>query len=149
MYESQVHLETTIDQPRERVFDFLTNPYQIPLVLPGLIENTNVPQLPLKVGDEFNYKYQVMGVVLDGTWTVTELDAPSRYSARTTGGGDSEWRYELTENGKGTHVTLDVSYDPPQSVLQRVQQGVLERVTENDGTAYMLNLKTVLELRNE
>src|SRR5687768_15859062 len=103
---AKVHVETTIDVPREEVFDFLVQPEKIPLVLPGLIENTDIPELPLKVGDTFTYHYQIAGVVLEGTWTVTELERPSVYHARTTGGGDSTWRYKLADKGKGTHVEL-------------------------------------------
>ena len=75
MYSQKVNPRTTINVPREDVFDFLVQPQQIPLVLPGLIENTDVPELPLKVGDRFTYHYQVSGVMLEGTWTVTELEA--------------------------------------------------------------------------
>ena len=77
MYSQKVNPWTTINVPREDVFDFLVNPHQIPLVLPGLIENTGVPDLPLKVGDRFTYHYQVSGVMLEGTWTITELERPS------------------------------------------------------------------------
>jgi carbon monoxide dehydrogenase subunit G len=147
MYSKKVHQQTTINVPREEVFDFLVKPLQIPLVLPGLIENTGVPKLPLKVGDKFTYHYQVSGVMLEGTWTVTELKRPSTYAARTTGGGDSEWRYELTESDGGARVDLTVTYDPPKSVIQKVQVEVLEKIVQKDGETYMENLKTLLENR--
>ena len=147
MYSQQVNPRTTINVPREEVFDFLVQPHQIPLVLPGLIENTGVPELPLKVGDRFTYHYQVSGVMLEGTWTVTELERPSKYVARTTGGGDSEWRYELTDSDGGTRVDLVVTYDPPQSVIQKIQVSALEKIVQKDGETYMQNLKTLLENR--
>src|SRR5437870_10407528 len=147
MYSQKVNPRTTINVPRQDVFDFLVQPHQIPLVLPGLIENTDVPELPLKVGDRFTYHYQVSGVMLEGTWTVTELERPSTYAARTTGGGDSEWRYELTDRGGGTQVDLVVTYDPPQSVMQKIQVSALERIVQRDGETYMQNLKTLLENR--
>src|SRR5687768_14755698 len=128
MYSDEVLVETTIVAPRETVFDFLTNPYQIPLVLPGLIENTGVPELPLKVGDSFTYRYQVVGVVLEGKWTVTELDAPARYSAETTGAANSVWRYDLTEQAGGTHVSLSVRYAAPQSLLDKASTSVLQGI---------------------
>jgi carbon monoxide dehydrogenase subunit G len=147
MYSQKVNPRTTINVPREDVFDFLVNPHQIPLVLPGLIENTGVPDLPLKVGDRFTYHYQVSGVMLEGTWTITELERPSTYVARTTGGGDSEWRYELADSDGGTQVDLVVTYDPPQSVIQKIQVTALENIVQKDGETYMQNLKTLLENR--
>lgn len=144
----QNHVETTIDTPREKVFEFLVNPYQIPLILPGLIENTDIPQLPLKVGDAFTYRYQVVGVEFTGKWIVTELDEPAHYGARTEGGGDTRWRYELTDRDGGTHVSLTVDYEPPKSVVDKVSTAVFQRINQKDGESLMDNLKTILELRN-
>jgi len=147
MHSQKVEAQTVIDVPREEVFDFLVTPERIPLVLPGLIENTDVPELPLKVGDTFTYHYQVSGVMLEGTWTITELDRPSTYAARTTGGGDSEWRYNLMDKDGGTQVSLTVTYDPPKSVIKSIQVGVLEKIVEKDSQTYMQNLKMLLENR--
>jgi carbon monoxide dehydrogenase subunit G len=147
MHSQKIQPQTTINVPREEVFDFLVTPERIPLVLPGLIENTDIPELPLKVGDTFTYHYQVSGVMLEGTWTITELDRPSTYAARTTGGGDSEWRYELADKDGGTQVKLTVTYDPPGSVIQSIQVGVLEKIVEKDSETYMQNLKMLLENR--
>src|SRR5947209_4562441 len=147
MHSHKVEAQTVINVPREEVFDLLVTPERIPLVLPGLIENTGIPELPLKVGDSFTYHYQVSGVMLEGTWTVTELKRPSTYAARTTGGGDSEWRYKLAAKDGGTQVSLTVTYDPPRSVIQSIQVGVLEKIVEKDSQTYMQNLKMLLENR--
>lgn len=149
MYSDEVQVETTVEAPREEVFDFLMNPYQIPLVLPGLIEVGDIPQLPLKVGDSFTYKYQVAGVVLEGKWTVTKVDRPSVYSAQTTGGAESEWTYTVSDEDGGTHVVLSVRYATPDSLLNKVSSAVLKRINKNDGESLMDNLKVVLEVKNE
>ncbi len=143
-----IKLETTISTNPKRVYDFLVDPHKIPLVMPGLIENTNIPPLPLKEGNSFTFRYLLYGVMLEGTWTVTKLEAPRRYEARTTG-VESTWRYELTPRGAGTHMSLTVELKPPQTVLQKVQFGILRKINENVGQAYFQNLKTVLELQGQ
>src|SRR3989344_3649201 len=91
-----------INVPIDRVYQFLTDPSKIPLVLPGLIENKNIPKLPLKVGSKFNYKYQMYGTIVEGSWIVTEINSPETYKAKTDGDVPSKWGYKLVKKGKGT-----------------------------------------------
>ena len=149
MYTDEVQVETVVEAPRDQVYQFLVNPYQVPLVLPGLIDISDVPELPLKVGDAFNSRYQVAGVVLEGQWTATELDGSSHYTATTNGAADSEWSYELTDQDGGAHVSLTVRYNIPDSILQKAQAPLLRSINKHDGEALMKNLKVVLEVKNQ
>ena len=63
MYSEKIHAEVDISVSPEKVFNFLTNPKNIPLVLPGLIENYNIPELPIQVGSKYNFQYQMLGLV--------------------------------------------------------------------------------------
>lgn len=143
-----IHLETRINARPKHVYDFLVNPHKIPLVMPGLIENTDVPSLPLKEGHSFTFRYLMYGVMLEGRWTVTKLDDSRRYEARTTGVA-STWTYELSPRGDETHLSLTVEAEPPQSLLQKAQVGILRKISESAGDAYFRNLKTVLELQSQ
>ena len=40
----KIHAERDLTFPPEKIFEFVTNPNNVPLVLPGLIENTNIPE---------------------------------------------------------------------------------------------------------
>ncbi|MEJ7653044.1 MAG: SRPBCC family protein [Chloroflexia bacterium] len=147
-YDAGVQAEAVINAPAQRVFDFLTSPEKIPLVMPSLIENTNLPEPPLQEGSEFTYRYQMYGVILEGSWIVTALEAPTRYEARTTGAGDSLWKYSLTESGGQTTVALSVEYRTPQSALQRFQTAVVQTMNQREADVYMANLKMVLEMQD-
>lgn len=149
MDTTAIHSEVDIHAPVAKCFEFLVNPHQIPLVMPELIENIDIPELPLKVGDSFKYKYQLFGTILEGDWIVEAVEANKKYIATTTGGATSRWEYNLTETEKGTHVTLDVTYEPPTSVAQKVQSVVLSKITQNSADTFLANLKTVLELRQD
>lgn len=148
MCSEKVQVEGHIKASAEEVYDFLTNPSQIPLVLPGLIENSDIPDLPLKVGDSFTYRYQVAGVVFEGKWIVSVADRPSRYSAKTVGGADSEWTYTMRGGSDGTNVVLTVKYVAPQSLLDKISVPILRRINQHDSESLMNNLKVVLEFKN-
>ncbi|MBI4038947.1 SRPBCC family protein [Candidatus Daviesbacteria bacterium] len=52
MYNEKIHTEIDIDAPVSKVFEFLTDPNNIPLILPGLKENYDIPELPIKEGSK-------------------------------------------------------------------------------------------------
>jgi carbon monoxide dehydrogenase subunit G len=146
LMDNDVTHEVQINMPMEKVFAFLTNPTKIPLVLPGLIENSSIPKLPLKNGSKFNYKYRMFGVILTGTWKVTEITSPNTYSAKTDGDVKSQWHYILSKKGKGTLVNIHIQYDTPKSVLSKVKAGVVHSMNEKEIDHFAHNLKTVMEL---
>jgi len=100
MYSEKAHAEVDISVPPEKVFNFLTNPKNIPLVLPGLIENYNIQELPIQVGSKFNFKYQTLGIVQEGEVVVDKVESNSIYDFTSTGGVVSKWIQQMdTANG--------------------------------------------------
>jgi len=138
--------EVEIDAPIKKVFELITNPAKIPLIMPGLIENTSIPKLPLKKGDKFKYKYQMFGVILMGNWTVDKIESPGTYEATTDGDITSHWKYKLIDKNGKTLVQFKVKYELPQNVLAQVKSAVIQNMNEKESDLYMHNLKTVLEM---
>ena len=147
MKSIQIHVESDISAPIEKVFDFVTNPNNIPLVLPGLIENTNIPELPIKDGDEFNFKYSMFGVVIEGLTTVNKIEFPNRYDFSTDSGILSHWKERLLSNNGGTHFTLDVEYEPPQSWIEKIKINAMKKMNIKICENFLQNVNTVLELQ--
>ncbi len=148
MYSEKAHAEIDISVPSEKVFNFLTNPKNIPLVLPGLIENYNIPQLPIKVGSKFNFKYQTMGIVQEGEVVIDKIESPSAYDFTSTGGVISKWLQRMTAKDGGTHFSLDVEYETPKSWLDKVKIDVVQKMNQGDAEKYTQNLKTLLEIQS-
>lgn len=148
MYSEKVHFEIDINVPPEKVFSFLTDPNNIPLVLPGLIENSNIPTLPVTVGAKFNFKYQMLGVVLEGEVTVDKVESPLAYDFTSSSGADSKWVQRMTEKDGGTHFTLDVEYNPPQSWIDKVKLSVIQKMNQGEAEKYVQNIKTLLEMQS-
>ena len=147
MGQLSVDKEVSINASQEKVFDFLTNPNKIPLVMSSLLANTNVPTLPIKKGTKFNYKYRLLGIIFTGTWTVTALQRPKVYKARTEGGVSSEWSYSISKKGKGTNVHLGISYALPKSILANIKTAAANSINKKETELFLHNLKTVIEMK--
>jgi len=148
MYNEKAHAEVDINVPPEKVFDFLTDPHNTPLVLSGLIENYNIPPLPVKVGTKFSFKYQMLGVILKGEVVIDKVERPSEYDFTSTGGVASKWLQRMTIKDGGTHFTLDVEYDPPKSWIDKVKIDVVRKMNQGDAEKYTQNLKILLEMQS-
>jgi len=141
-----VKLSIKINAPVQKVFDFLTNPNNIPLVLPGLIENTNIPQLPLKAGDKFDFKYKMIGVVVEGVTVVDKIESPASYHFSTSAGLVSHWREQFSPEGDATKIILEVDYDTPKSVTDKIIIGVARKFNLKEAERYLQNIQLALEL---
>ncbi len=147
MDRAQIELQVVIPATPEKLFGFLTVPGKVRLVLPGLIDSTNVSEMPLQVGSTFDYKYQMYGVIFDGQWEVLVLESPTRYEARTTGGAASTWKYKLEEIEGGTRLWLTVEYEVPQTFLGKVKTELVKTVNESEANHFLENLKAVFDLQ--
>ena len=148
MQKEKVHFEIDINVPQENVFDFLTDPKNIPLVLPGLVENYNIPELPIKKGSTFNFRYQILGVLLDGKTIIDEIERSSIYNFTTEGEVDSKWLQNMTTKNGGTHFTLDAEYTPPRSWLDKAKLTMIQEINRRDAEKYTKNLKELLEMQS-
>lgn len=136
-----------INASQEKIFNFVTDPSKIPSILPGLIENSNVPALPLTAGAEFDYKYQMYGVMLDGKWIVDQIESPKLYKAHTTGGSESWWTQEISGDGDKSTVTLTVEYKMPEGILAKIKADALMSINDKEADHMLHNLKTILEMQ--
>ena len=148
MYNGKIHASIDVDTPASKVFEFLIDPNNIPLVLPGLKENYDIPELPIKEGDKFKYKYELFNSVMEGEVVIDKVDAPNEYNFTTTGMGESKWIQKLTDNNGKTHLSLDIEYSTPKSWLESAGQALAKQTNLRNAEKYLQNLKNAVELQN-
>lgn len=146
MQTEKIHVEINIKAPIQKVFDFVTNPHKIPLALPGLIENTNVPELPVKAGDTFNFKYKMVGIVLEGVTTVEEITSPTTYNFSTTVGAISHWKEQLSDDNGSTNFSLDIEYEVPQTWTEAIKISLIQKTNQKSAEKFLENVKSAVEL---
>lgn len=145
MAQPSVRKSILIKASPEKVFAFLVDPKRQVGLLPGLMEVTRA-QLPFVVGSTFHFKYMMFGFLFPGVWTVTKLEAPYIYEGMSSG-IVSYWRYSLTPVAEGayTNLVLEVSYDPPTTVLSKLGLSVLEKLNDEAGDQFLQNTRVILE----
>ena len=105
-----IRIETSIqiDQPRDRVFDFLTDVESLPKWQSGVIQSNALSDGPVRVGYQFEETAKVGPWKLHNVCTVTDLKANERFAfeAKSSGPLDYEGSFELQPVAGGTRLTL-------------------------------------------
>lgn len=141
-----VSASIVIKRPIEEVFDYTASPFNGPVFIPNLNENTNIhPEKP-GVGQTFNWRFNMAGVDLTGKAEALEYDRPRRVKLKTSGDSNSVWVFEFQEVDGGTKVTAGVEYEIHESILKKIANAaVLNRINQKSSEQMLDNLKTVLE----
>ena len=141
--DKSVHIKST----PEKILEFLTTPGKVQLALPGLVETLDTPEGRMQEDSSFRYKYQMYGVMLEGTWHVVTIEAPSKYVGKTSGAASSTWSYTLSTEGDETKLQLHIQYDIPSTVIEKAVVSVVSAMNEKEIDTYLENLKSIFELQ--
>ncbi len=136
----------TIIKPIQDVFVYMASPHNGPAFTPKLKENTNiVPETP-GLGQKFDWRFNILGVDLEGTAEVTEFTPPHKVVITSKGHADSIWTYTLKEAPEGTTVMVQLDYELSANALQRIANTLLVKNQAQETVDTMLkNLKVILE----
>lgn len=138
--------DITIDAPVEKVFAYLSDPKRSPTFVPGLNRISNLSDPEPKTGRQWEWEFNWFGLILSGKSECTAYEPSSLYQFQTKGGAASTWTYRCDPDDGKTRVTLEVDYEPPQSVVAQVAAGnMLERMNRNRATEALANLQALLE----
>jgi uncharacterized membrane protein len=135
-----------INKPVEEVFDYAASPYNGPAFIPNLNENTNIrPEKP-GAGQKFEWRFNLLGVDVTGTAEVAEFQRPNLVVMKTEGGTNSTWTYKFEEEDGGTRVSVEIEYDLPANLFERLTNKlVVDKVNQRTSEQMLGNLKTILE----
>jgi hypothetical protein len=67
------------------------------------------------------------------------------FSFRTSTGIRSTFVYSCEPDGAATRVTIDVTYDVPESLVAKLQLSVVEKWNDAEGARAVENLKAILD----
>lgn len=137
--------EINIAAPIEEVFDLVTDPYKVPLVMPGLVEINNIVGMPFKVGSTCHFVFKMFGINTGGDWTVKVLDRPTKYESDTVGDQVSTWTYNLQSENGVTVLQVIIRYHVPTSLLGKVDGYILKPINDGYLKLYLNNIKQLLE----
>jgi carbon monoxide dehydrogenase subunit G len=112
------NLTMTVDRPRERVFDFLTDLPNEPAWNPGCSSVEMLSPEPVATGSTYRGRFRGMGQVMV---ELTAHDPPRRFATRERSRmATGEFEFVLTPRGEQTAVELRMTLSPrgPMRLLQ-------------------------------
>lgn len=143
---AKVSVSVIISKPIQEVFEYTASPVNGPAFIPSLNENTNInPEQP-RLGQTFDWRFNLAGVDLKGKAEVAEYDPPHKVVIKTTGDSNTTWIYTFQEENGSTRVSADVDYEIVESALQKIANGVvIDKLNQRTAEQMLENLKTILE----
>ncbi len=134
-----------IKAPVQNVFDFLTQPANLPSIWPNLMSVSNIVD---KGGGkyDFDWVYKMVGIHFKGHAMTEEAKPGKLVRVRNEGGIPSTfiWTYAGMD-GMGTRLTVEVDYTLPTPVVGKIAEALVAKINERDAETLLANLKDVME----
>ena len=129
----------------QRVFDFLTQPTNLPSIWPNMVAVSNVVDRGNGAQD-FDWVYKMGGIHFKGHAKTEEAIPGKLARVRNDAGIPSTfvWKYEGL-NGSNTRLTLSVEYEIPTPVVGKIAEVLLTKLNERDADTMLANLKDTME----
>ena len=143
---AEFHASVTIDQRRERVFDYLVDPATQTTWQSGLQEfEANWTGAP-KVGDRATGTVKVAGKAVRWEAEVTEMQRPERVTYRSVDAPFSfELTYALIDHGESTEVKHDGTTGTLGGFFGKLADPLVALMYQRDMNSNLSNLKSLLE----
>ena len=142
---ARVAQSVVITNTADRIIDYIADVKNHPAFLGPLKSIANLNGDPKKVGTSWDWTFVMEGVEFSGRAETVKYESGKQFGFKTTTGIQSTFTYSAEPQGKGAKVSIDVTYEVPQSLLSRMQAGVVEKVNEAEGARAVENLKTILD----
>ncbi len=134
-----------IKAPAQRVYDYLTQPTNLPHIWPNLMAASNVVSRDGGASD-FDWVFKMAGVQLKGHSTAEEAQPGKFIRYRNEGGIPStfRWTFQGLDGGK-TRLGVEVEYTIPTPVIGKLAEALVAKINERDLDTMLGNLKDVME----
>ncbi len=133
-----------INATAERVFDYVSDPKNLPGIWPSLVEVSSVERKP-DGWHSFSWIYKMAGLHFRGQAKTTEIDRPKFYKVHNEGGIPSDFIWSFAQRGTSTLVELKVDYNIPTPVIGKLAEVVVLKMNEREAETLLLNLKSAVE----
>lgn len=142
-----IHEEIVIARAAPDVFDFVTRPGNWPQWHPSSLAVSGATDHPLQKGEQASEDYRVAGRRGRALWTVTERDAPRRWTIEGRGqeGGTATISYTLTEEKEGTRFERDMRYRMPNLLAALLDPLLTRDKIAAESALALSRLRQVLE----
>jgi uncharacterized membrane protein len=126
----RVERSATIDQPVDRVFEYVSNPENDPTWVPTSLRHEMLSPAPMRLGSITEEDVWFLGRRMRYAWEITQYEPPSTFTLRSVSGAIPATICVLLESLDGGHtkvilvgeVQLGGIYKPMELVMRWVAQ---------------------------
>ncbi len=139
-----LELSTLVDRPLEDVFNFLSNPLNVPKWQAMIASIEQVTPGPNAVGSKYNVHAEMLGRHIDGLMEITAYEPPTKF-AFTNQAGPMQVNVIVTLKpvGTGAKITLNAQGNP--GGVFKLAEGALTHQIKSQMETNLAKLKSVLE----
>ena len=145
---TRITTSIVIDRPPAVVFALLVDLDRLPEWVAIVVETTDAPDPPLRVGSTFRQVLSFASIRLASRWQVTACAPPHTiaYRARARFGGWLAMRQTVEPEGDGSRVVLVVEYRLPGGWLGALANSLyVARLNQRAADRSLRTLKRLLE----
>lgn len=137
---AKIDTEVWIKASVDKIFDYISNPRNLPEFWPSLIEIKDVKSLP-NSGYTIRWVYKMLGMRFEGTAEYTQIVQNRFFVIETKGGINSTIAWTVRPWENNTRVTLTIEYKIPVPLLGNLAANIILKMNEQEAALILANLK--------
>ena len=142
---SRVTKTVTVAAEPESVIEYIADVENHPAFIGPLKSVENLTGSATEPGTSWDWTFIMAGIEFSGRAEALEYVPGQLYKYRTTSGILSTFTYSVEPEGDGTRLVMDVEYDIPANVVEKVGLTVAEKLNDHAGDSATENIRIILE----
>lgn len=142
----KISRDIKIQAPINNVFDFLSEPENLPEIWPNIVEVRNIKRPKIGNNVQYDWTYKMSGMRFDGKSEMVDYALYERMVTKSSKGLTSSIIWKFNKEERETQVMLEIEYEIPAALLNKVNEKIILQENEHDVDAMLENLKSHVEL---
>ena len=118
---SRVAKSAVINGKADQIMNYIADVKNHPAFIGPLKSVANINGDSKTPGTSWDWTFVMAGVEFSGRAETVSYEGGKKFSFKTTTGVQSTFTYSAEPQGNGVKVTVDVTYDVPQSLVAKMQ----------------------------
>ncbi|MDQ3515333.1 MAG: SRPBCC family protein [Gemmatimonadota bacterium] len=135
----------TVNRSPAEVIEYIADVSNHPAFIGPLNSVADLSGDPRKPETSWTWVFVMAGVEISGSAETVKYEPSRLFSYRTTSGALSTFEYTAEAQRDATTVTINVTYEIPETLLGKMQAPVIEKLNDSDGQRAVDNLKVILD----
>lgn len=144
---AKITKEVWINASLEKIFQYISNPNNLPEIWPSLIEIQDVQSLP-NGGYSMRWVYKMLGLQFKGKAEYIKIVPNEFFVCETKGGIISTIAWTFRSREDKTRVTFMVEYKVPVPLLGKLAEAIIIKMNDYEGNLIMANLQARFMISN-